>query len=98
MSDKKGINPAAAGMVGAVVGAAVGAAAVVLSDEKNRKKLGAKVDQFKKEGSKTFQDLKRRAGETQEQFNKRVEQIRGKVEAEKENLEEDPKLKKAARA
>ena len=36
--DKKGLNPLATGVAGAIIGAAAGAAAVVLSDEKNRGK------------------------------------------------------------
>lgn len=45
--EKKGINPAAAGLVGAAIGAAAGAAAVALSDAKNRKKLGNTVNEIK---------------------------------------------------
>lgn len=42
-TNNKGMNPLAAGAIGAAVGAAVGVAAVELSDEKNRERLGEKM-------------------------------------------------------
>lgn len=47
MTNKKGMSPVAAGVVGAVVGAAVGATAVVLADEKNRKAIGKEFNKVK---------------------------------------------------
>lgn len=46
------INSAAAGIVGVVVGAAVGAAAIALSDEKNRKIVQNKLEEYKKRSRK----------------------------------------------
>lgn len=63
MANKKGVNMVEAGIVGAVVGAAVGATAVVLSKEKNRKKLKNKFNQLEKEGQKVYADLKEKVDE-----------------------------------
>lgn len=57
MSDKKGVNPAAAGLIGAVVGAAAGAAAVVMSDEKTRRKVEKAIKVLKNEGIKKYQEF-----------------------------------------
>ena len=45
------------GVVGAAVGAAAGAAAVVLSDPKKRKQVGAKMDEIVKMGEKEVKEL-----------------------------------------
>lgn len=64
MSDKNnGLNSFATGVAGAIVGAAVGAAAVVLSDEKNRKKAGKVLKNMEKEGAKAFGEIKKTAVE-----------------------------------
>lgn len=61
--DDKGINPVATGVVGAVIGAAAAAVAVVLSDEKNRKKAEQILEGLEKEGNKIFQEVSKKAKE-----------------------------------
>ena len=57
----QGMNPMAAGVMGAVAGAAVGAtAAVVLSDEKTRKKIGNVVNNLSKNAPKMMDEGKQR--------------------------------------
>lgn len=60
-NDKKGLNPLATGVAGAIIGAAAAAAAVALSDEKNRKKAEQILDEMQKEGSKIFKEVSRLA-------------------------------------
>ena len=55
--DKKGLNPLATGVAGAIIGAAAGAAAVVLSDEKNRGKAEKILTDLQKEGNKIFKEI-----------------------------------------
>lgn len=60
MSDeKKGANPLATGVAGAIIGAAAAAAAVALSDEKNRKKAEKVLSDMQKEGNKIFKEISR---------------------------------------
>jgi gas vesicle protein len=70
-----------AGIVGAVVGAAVGAAAVVLSDEKNRKAIGKKFNEYKKDGQKIISDMKGKAEEISSQGKKKVKEAKKAVKA-----------------
>ncbi len=59
MADKKGsVNPAAAGVAGALVGAVVGAAAVALSDKKTRKQVLSKLNELKLQAGDQFGDLR----------------------------------------
>lgn len=61
--DKKGINPVAVGLAGAVVGAAAAAGAIILADEKNRAKLGKTMDGLKKQGFKVLEVVQEEAAE-----------------------------------
>jgi gas vesicle protein len=79
--NKGGMSPAAAGVVGAVVGAAVGAGAVVLSDEKNRKKIEKKFNEYKKDGQKIISDVRGKVEEMSAQGEKKVEDAKKAVKA-----------------
>ncbi|MBI2017899.1 hypothetical protein HYS92_02510 [Candidatus Daviesbacteria bacterium] len=59
--DKKGINPAATGLAGAILGAVATAAAIALSDPKNRKKAEAFLKDLKERGEKGLEQLKAEA-------------------------------------
>ena len=72
-NDKKGINPAATGLAGAIVGAVATAAAIALSDEKNRKRA----EDF-------LMDLKERGEKGLEQLKKEAEKIGGQIQKIKE--------------
>ena len=61
MNDKKGANPLATGVVGAVIGAAAAAAAIALSDEKNRKKAEGILKDLQKRGDKVLKEITRMA-------------------------------------
>lgn len=61
--DKKGVNPIAVGLAGAVVGAAAAAGAIILADEKNRQKLGKTVEELKKQGYKVMEVVQNEAAE-----------------------------------
>jgi gas vesicle protein len=80
-NNNKGVSPITAGVVGAVVGAAVGATAVALSDEKNRKKIGKKFDEFKEEGQKAYSDLKGKMEEITSQAGDKVEEAKKSIKA-----------------
>lgn len=58
---KKGVNPMIAGLAGVAVGAAVGAGAIVLSDEKNRKKLEKVLGELKDQGFKVLDIVQKEA-------------------------------------
>lgn len=73
---KKGTSAIGAGIAGAVIGAAIGATAVALSDERNRKKIGKKFNEYKKEGQKIYSDLKGRVEELSSQGEKKVEEAK----------------------
>lgn len=62
-NDKKGTNPLATGVAGAIIGAAAAAAAMALSDEKNRKKAEKVLEDMQKEGNKIFKTITRMAME-----------------------------------
>lgn len=67
--DKKGgVNPMMASLAGAAIGAAVGAGAVILSDEKNRKKLESALEGLKKQGFDVLEIAKREAGSIRDQL------------------------------
>ncbi len=61
--DKKGLNPLATGVAGAVIGAAAAAAAIALSDEKNRKKAEKVLADLEKQGNNVFKEVTRIAME-----------------------------------
>lgn len=63
MANKKGMNPLAAGAIGAAIGAAVGVAAVELSDEKNRNAVGKKLGEIREEGEKVYTQIQKSATE-----------------------------------
>jgi hypothetical protein len=68
-SDKKGgVNPVMASLAGAAIGAAVGVGAVILSDEKNRKKLEAALEGLKKQGFDVLEIAKKEAGSIRKQL------------------------------
>ncbi|MDO8452796.1 MAG: hypothetical protein Q7S79_03535 [bacterium] len=80
---KQGVNPAAAGLVGAIIGVAAGAAAVALSDEKNRKKLGKTVKNLTAEGTKTVNELKGTINEWRDSAEEKVEDAKTQLEEAK---------------
>lgn len=59
--DKKGVNPLASGVAGAVIGAAAAAAAIVLSDEKNRKKAESILKDLQKNGDRILKEVTKKA-------------------------------------
>lgn len=63
--DKKGVNPVAVGLAGAVVGAAAAAGAIVLADEKNRKKFEKILGDLKDQGFKVLEVVQKEAKEVQ---------------------------------
>lgn len=68
--EKKGINPFATGVAGAIIGAAAAAAAVALSDEKNRKKAEKVLADMQREGNKIFKEVSRIAMELKDRGEK----------------------------
>lgn len=72
--DKKGLNPLATGVAGAVIGAAAAAAAVVLSDEKNRAKAEKILTDMQKEGNKIFKEVAKMAMELKDKADKALPQ------------------------
>lgn len=74
--EKKGINPWATGVAGAIIGAAAAAAAVALSDEKNRKKAEQVLADLQKEGNKVFQEVSKKAMELKDMVGKNSEDVK----------------------
>ena len=64
--EKKGVNPLASGVAGAIIGAAAAAAAVVLSDEKNRKKAEKILKDLQTQGDKILKEISKKAMELKE--------------------------------
>ena len=62
-TNNQSMNPVAAGAIGAVVGAAVGIAAGVLADEKNRKIVQEKLEEYKEKGEEAYAQFKKTATE-----------------------------------
>lgn len=60
-ADKKRINPATTGVIGAVIGAAATAAAIALSNEKNRKRAEQVLKELQKQGDKVLKEISKRA-------------------------------------
>lgn len=74
--DKKGgVNPMVASLAGAAIGAAVGVGAVILSDEKNRKKLESALASLKKQGFDVLEIAKREAGSIRDQLSPAAEEV-----------------------
>lgn len=75
-NEKKGLNPLATGVAGAIIGAAAAAAAVALSDEKNRKKAEKILEQMQKEGNKIFKEVSRLALDLKDRAEKVLPDVR----------------------
>jgi len=69
-NEKKGVNPLATGVAGAVIGAAAAAAAIALSGEKNRKKAEKILFDMQKEGNKIFKQITKMAMELKDRGEK----------------------------
>jgi hypothetical protein len=65
---KGGMNPMVASLAGAAIGAAVGAGAIILSDEKNRKKLESALESLKKQGFNVMEIVQREAENVKKQI------------------------------
>ena len=63
-NEKKGFNPLATGVAGAVIGAAAAAAAIALSDEKNRKKVEKILKDLQSQGDKVVKEISKKAPDT----------------------------------
>lgn len=79
---KKGLNPAATAVAGALVGAAAAAAAIVLSDEKNRKKAETILKDIQASGDKIIKDITQKARDLKDQADKQL----GKTKSETKKL------------
>lgn len=69
-NDKKGANPIATGVAGAVIGAAAAAAAIVLADEKNRKKAESILKDLQKRGDLVLKEVTKKAMDLLERTDK----------------------------
>lgn len=74
--EKKGLNPFATGVAGAIIGAAAAAAAVALSDEKNRKKAEKVLQQMQTEGNRIFKEVSRIALELKDRGEKLLPEVK----------------------
>ena len=70
--DKKGVNPLASGVAGAVIGAAAAAAAIALSDEKNRKKAESILKDLQKNGDRILKEVTKKALELKDMGTKAI--------------------------
>lgn len=77
--EKKGLNPLATGVVGAVIGAAATAAAIALSDEKNRAKAEKVLKDLEKQGSSIFRQVSKMAMELKDRGVKALPEAKSKV-------------------
>jgi len=91
MENKKDGGSIASTLVAAVAGMALGAAAVVLSDNKNRQKIGKNIDKLKDQGTQALSDVKERLTDMSDNAQKQVEETRSEI---KKQL---PKAKKASK-
>lgn len=73
---ENGVNPVVAVVTGALVGAGVIAGAVVLSDKKNREKIGNAVNNAKEQAANKFEEVK---GQTVSKFEEVKKQTHEKV-------------------
>ena len=69
---KKGLNPAATAVAGAVIGAAAAAAAIALSDEKNRKKAEKILKDIQLSGDRIIKDITQKARYLKDQADKQL--------------------------
>ncbi|OGE28648.1 hypothetical protein A2867_04350 [Candidatus Daviesbacteria bacterium RIFCSPHIGHO2_01_FULL_40_11] len=77
MSDeKKGLNPLATGVAGAMIGAAAAAAAIALSDEKNRKKAEKVLVGLQKQGDMVLKEITKKAMELKDIVGKNAAGVR----------------------
>ncbi len=76
---KKGLNPAATAVAGALIGAAAAATAIVLSDEKNRKKAEKILKDIQESGDKIINDITQKARDLKDQADKQLSKTRGEV-------------------
>lgn len=83
---KKGVNPLATGVAGAIIGAAAAAAAIALSDEKNRKKAEGILKDLQKQGNKVLKEVTKKAMELKEMGERKL------AKTEKETKKEPKKL------
>lgn len=79
--DKKGLNPLATGVTGAVIGAAAAAAAIALSDEKNRKKVEEVLKNLQKEGDKVLKDITQKAMQLRDGVYKNLPETKKQIKA-----------------
>lgn len=79
-NEKKGLNPLATGVAGAIIGAAAAAAAIALSDEKNRKKVEKVLGSLQKQGDVVLKEISKKAMEFKDAVGKRGgdKQLKGK--------------------
>lgn len=76
--DKKGINPLATGVAGAIIGAAAAAAAIALADEKNRKKVEKVLGSLQKQGDAVLKEISKKAMELKDAVGKNALQAKKK--------------------
>ena len=81
--EKKGLNPLATGVAGAIIGAAAAAAAVALSDEKNRKKAEKVLSEMQREGNRIFKEVSRIAMELKDRAEKALPEVKKGLKAPK---------------
>ncbi len=74
--EKKGLNPLATGVAGAVIGAAAAAAAIALSDEKNRKKAEKVLVSLQKQGDAVLKEITKKAMELKDAVGKGAEEVK----------------------
>lgn len=85
-NDKKGANPLASGVAGAVIGAAAAAAAMVLSDEKNRKKAEGLLKDLQKHGDKVLKEITKKAMELKDMGEKVLSKAKTESKIEPKKL------------
>lgn len=76
---KKGLNQATTAVAGALIGAAATAVAIVLSDEKNRKKAEKILKDIQMSGDKIIKDITQKARDLKDQADKQLSKTRGEV-------------------
>ncbi len=74
--EKKGLNPLATGVAGAVIGAAAAAAAIALADEKNRKKAEKVLVSLQKQGDAVLKEITKKAMELKDAVGKGAEEVK----------------------
>lgn len=81
--EKKGVNPLATGVAGAMIGAAAAAAAIVLSDEKNRKKAENILKDLQKQGDKVLKEITKRTLELKDLSEKAISKTKAQPKKSK---------------